>query len=391
MSEPRFLPYGRQDIDEADIAAVVEVLKSDWLTQGPTGERFEKAFAEFCGARFAVAVSSGTAALHLAALAAGFGPGDEVVTSPITFVATANAVVYTGARPVFADIDPDTANLDPGAAAARITPRTRALMPVHFAGQPADMAAFSRLAEKNRLTIIEDAAHALGATYEVDGRTFKVGSCAHSRMTIFSCHPVKHIATGEGGVITTNDKDLAERLKRLRTHGITRNPELLTRSEGPWYYEMQELGFNYRLTDIQAALGLSQLKKADRFIARRRALAARYNKAFDDIPAIMPLVQKNGTDSSWHLYVIRIRGLERRAFFTALRAAGLGVNVHYIPVHLQPWYRKNLGSGPGALPVAETYYREAVSLPLFPALSDAESERVVETVRETARRLANKG
>ncbi len=391
MSEPRFLPYGRQDIDEADIAAVVEVLKSDWLTQGPTGERFEKAFAEFCGARFAVAVSSGTAALHLAALAAGFGPGDEVVTSPITFVATANAVVYTGARPVFADIDPDTANLDPGAAAARITPRTRALMPVHFAGQPADMAAFSRLAEKNRLTIIEDAAHALGATYEVDGRTFKVGSCAHSRMTIFSCHPVKHIATGEGGVITTNDKDLAERLKRLRTHGITRNPELLTRSEGPWYYEMQELGFNYRLTDIQAALGLSQLKKADRFIARRRALAARYNEAFGDIPAIMPLVQKNGTDSSWHLYVIRIRGLERRAFFTALRAAGLGVNVHYIPVHLQPWYRKNLGSGPGALPVAETYYREAVSLPLFPALSDAESERVVETVRETARRLANKG
>ena len=391
MEPPSFIPYGRQEIDEHDIEAVVEVLKSDWLTQGPTGERFEQAFAEFCGARFAVAVSSGTAALHLAMLAAGFGPGDEVVTSPITFVATANAVVYAGAQPVFADIDKATINLDPRAAAARITPRTRGLIPIHFAGQPADMKAFSELAGKHNLVVIEDAAHALGATYESEGKVFKVGSCAHSLMTIFSCHPVKHIATGEGGVITTNDKALATRLRRLRSHGITRDPARLKNNDGPWFYEMQELGFNYRLTDIQAALGLSQLGKAQRFIARRRLLAARYNEACKTEPAIQPLEQRPGADSSWHLYVLRVCGIDRRTFFAELRAAGLGVNVHYIPVHLQPWYRENFAYGPGDLPAAEAYYEQAVSIPLFPALTDAESERVIKTVLETARRLRECG
>jgi len=387
MKQPSFIPYGRQAIDDDDIRAVVEVLKSDWLTQGPAGEHFEKAFAEFCGARFAVAVSSGTAALHLACLAAGFSPGDEVITSPITFVATANAIAYTGARPRFADIDPATADLDPKAVATHITPATRGVIPVHFAGQPADLAAFSRLAAEHDLTIIEDAAHALGATYESNGRRFKVGACAHSRMTIFSLHPVKHIATGEGGVITTNDETLALKLKQLRSHGITRDPGQMAGNDGPWYYEMQELGFNYRLTDIQAALGLSQLQKAGRFIARRRKIAARYNAAFAAEPSLLPLEQKTGTDSSWHLYVLRTRGIARKTFFEQLRKAGLGVNVHYIPVHLQPWYRERLGYGPGDFPAAEAYYGSAVTIPLFPAMSDADVERVITTVLETARIL----
>jgi UDP-4-amino-4,6-dideoxy-N-acetyl-beta-L-altrosamine transaminase len=385
-SDP-FIPYGRQSLDEADIRAVVEVLQSDWLTQGPAGEKFEQAFAKFCGARFAIAVSSGTAALHLACLAAGFKPGDEVVTSPITFAATANAILYAGARPVFAEIDPETANLDPEAVKKRLTPRTRGLLPVHFAGQPADLQSLSRIAEEHDLTLIEDAAHALGATYEVAGRSFRVGACAHSRMAIFSCHPVKHIATGEGGVITTNDEELATRLKELRSHGITRDPERMENCDGPWYYEMRELGFNYRLTDIQAALGASQLQKADRFIARRRAIAARYDRAFAAEPALAPLVQRAGTNSSWHLYVLRVRGIDRKAFFNRLRAAGLGVNVHYIPVHLQPFYRKNLGCGPGDFPAAENYYENAVTIPLFPGLDDSDIERVIETVLETARRL----
>jgi perosamine synthetase len=253
--DKRFIPYGRQSISEDDIAAVVEVLRSDWLTQGPVVERFERAVAEYCGARYAVAVANGTAALHLAALAAGFGPGDEVITSPITFVASANCIAYTGAKPAFADIDPRTYCIDPEQIRSRLTPATRGLIPVHFAGQPCDMAAIAEVARERGMVVIEDAAHAIGASYQVDGVTSKVGCCAHSDMTIFSFHPVKHITTGEGGMITTNNEDLYKKLLLLRTHGITRDPQLLSRSDGPWYYEQQVLGYNYRITDIQPQSG----------------------------------------------------------------------------------------------------------------------------------------
>lgn len=381
------IPYGRQWLDDQDIDAVVQALQSDWLTQGPLVEQFEQVFADYCGARYAVAVSNGTAALHLAALAAGFGPGDEVITSPITFVASANCVLYTGARPIFADIDAKTYCLDVLDVKRRLTSATKGLIPIHFSGQPCQMADLAQVAREHNLVVIEDAAHAFGATYEVSGNSFRVGACAHSDMTIFSLHPVKHITTGEGGVITTNSSGLHDRLKRLRTHGITRNPHQLTRQEGPWYYEMQELGFNYRLTDFQCALGLKQLEKVDGFIARRRAIAKAYDHAFGQIPELITPAQSPSATSSYHLYVLQFRTIDRLTIFNHLKSRGLGVNVHYIPVHLQPYYSKAFGYQAGDYPLAEEYYARAISLPLYPRMTQQEVDYVIETVRDAVEQL----
>jgi UDP-4-amino-4,6-dideoxy-N-acetyl-beta-L-altrosamine transaminase len=376
------IPYGRQHIEEDDIRAVVEVLKSDWLTQGPVIEEFERAVAAYCGAQYAVAVSSGTAALHLACLAAGLGPGDLLWTSPNTFVASANSALYCGARVDFVDINPRTYNIDVTAltekleTAARQDRLPKVVIPVHFAGQSCEMAAIRELADKYRFTIIEDACHAIGGRY----RGTKVGSCAFSEMTVFSFHPVKTITTGEGGMILTNRKDLYEKLLRLRTHGITRDPGLMEgETHGPWYYQQIELGFNYRITDIQAALGLAQLQKIEKFLQRRRYLAERYNKELKDLPVILPY-QHPETESAWHLYVIRVEATRRREIFGRLREEGILVNVHYIPVHTQPYYRR-LGFRPGDFPEAERYYNEAITLPLFYGLRDEEQQRVTGLVR----------
>jgi UDP-4-amino-4,6-dideoxy-N-acetyl-beta-L-altrosamine transaminase len=379
------IPYGRQWIDEDDIAAVVEVLRSDWLTQGPAVEAFEAAVAEKVGAEHAIAVSNGTAALHIAVLAAGVGPGDVVWTSPITFVASANCALYAGASVDFVDVEPDTALLDAEAfgrkleAAAADGALPKAVVPVHLAGQPCDMARIRAAAERYGVTVVEDGAHAIGGSYEGS----PVGSCTFSDMTTFSFHPVKVITTGEGGMITTNDDALAKRLRLLRTHGITRDPlSMVHESEGPWYYEQVELGYNYRITDIQCALGISQLRRLDEFVARREVFASRYDVLLADLP-VRPLARREGRASGWHIYVVNLEpevGRSRRRVFDALRAAGIGVNVHYIPVHLQPYYRE-LGFAPGDFPQAEAYYASALTLPLYPAMTDADQDAVVAALR----------
>jgi UDP-4-amino-4,6-dideoxy-N-acetyl-beta-L-altrosamine transaminase len=384
----RYIPYGRHSLGPDDIQAVVDILNSDWLTQGPMVQQFEQAFALLCGARYALAVSSGTAALHLAALAAGFAPGDEVITSPITFVASANCVIYVGARPVFADIDPKTGCIAAGQIAKQLTPATRGIIPVHFAGQPCDLAAINTIAREHDLIVIEDAAHALGSSYTVDGHHFKTGCCAHSDMTIFSLHPVKHIAAGEGGVITTNNKKLYDQLCLLRSHGIVKDPERLSANEGSWFYEMQVLGFNYRITDFQCALALSQLKKLDAFVTRRRDIARTYKKAFQDEAALGLISQRPDVSSSFHIYVILALGLDRADLFNALRERGIGVNVHYIPVHLQPYYRNKFGYRAGDYPLAEEYYRHAITIPLYPAMTDDDVARVIESVRQSIKSLS---
>lgn len=372
------IPYGRQVIDAADRAAVDKVLRSDWLTQGPSVAAFETAVARACGARHAVACSNGTTALHLACLAAGLGPGDEAVVPPITFAATANAVAYCGARPVFADVKADTLTLDPESFAAALTPRTKAVLPVHFAGLPADMAEIGKIARARGLIVIEDAAHALGASY---GKK-KIGACEHSDMATLSFHPVKHIATGEGGMVLTNDDGLAGRLRLFRSHGITRDPALLeNKDEGGWYYEMQELGFNYRIPDILCALGLSQLKKLPRFLARRRALAKAYRKAFSSLDGVKLQHLPPGREHAWHLFTIQVPAAKRRPLYDLLHARGILANVHYIPVHILPYYRR-LGWKPGSFPRAEAYYAGALSLPMHAGLTDADQRRVIAAVRE---------
>lgn len=380
------IPYGRQSLDKADIDAVVEVLESDWLTQGPTLARFEVAMAERCEAAFAVAVCNATAALHIACLAADLGPGDRLWTTPNTFLASANCGRYCGADVDFVDIDPLTWNLDAQALACKLENAERAgLLPkvvvaVAFSGQSCDMRAIAALAERYAFTLIEDASHAVGARYA--GRP--VGCGEFAAMTVFSFHPVKIITTGEGGMVLTNRPELAERLGRLRSHGMTRDPAQMDEpSHGPWYYQQVELGFNYRMTDIQAALGLSQLGKLEGFIARRRALVARYQAAFAGLPLTLPGLQAEA-ESAWHLYVVRLQTEHiestHREVFEALRAAGIGVNLHYIPVHLQPYYRE-LGFKPGDFPEAERYYAQAISLPVFPAMSDAQQDYVIEQVQ----------
>jgi perosamine synthetase len=363
----KLLPYGRQSISEDDIQAVADVLRSDWLTTGPKVAEFEEALAAWVGAKFAVTFSSGTAALHGAAFATDLKPGDEAITSPLTFAATANCVLYQGARPVFADISPDTLNLDPDRFAERITPNTRAVLPVDYAGHPADLDPILVLAERHGLTVVEDACHALGAEYR--GR--RTGGIAH--MSVFSFHAVKHLATGEGGMVTTDRADLAESLRRFRNHGISSDARQ-RQATGQWHYEMVLLGFNYRLTDVACALGLSQLKKLEANLARRREIAARYSAAFRSIPGVVAPSVRANVNPAWHLYPIRVNpaqlSTDRAHVFRALRAENIGVNVHYIPVHLHPYYRERFGYQGGEYPVAEAAYEQLISLPMFHGMTD---------------------
>ncbi len=377
------IPYGRQSVDQSDIDAVVATLRSDWLTQGPALPAFEAAVAERCRAGHAVAVCNATAALHLACRALDIGPGDTVWTSPNTFLASANAARYCGATVDFVDIDRHTLNMSVDALADKLA-RARAenrlpkaIISVHFAGQPCDMAAIGQLARQYGCRVIEDAAHAIGATYQ-DGPT---GNCAHSDITVFSFHPVKIITTGEGGMALTNDPALARRMGRLRSHGMVREAaDLAGESHGPWYYEQVELGYNYRMTDLQAALGSSQLLRLDHFLSRRRALAERYDTLLADLPVILPR-RAPQRQSAWHLYPLQVAPQRRRAVFETLRAGGIGVQVHYIPVHLQPYYQA-LGFRPGDFPNAEAYYRGAFSLPLYPDLSHADQDTVVASLAQ---------
>lgn len=375
----KYIPYGRQVIDGKDIKEVVKTLKSERITQGPKIKEFEDALCKYTGAKYAVAVSSGTAALHIAALAANIKPGDEVITSPITFVASANCILYCAGKPVFADIKQGSANIDPQEIKNRITARTKAVIPVHFSGLPCDLEEIRKIAAKNKLIVIEDAAHALGASYKGS----KIGSCKFSDMTIFSFHPVKSITTGEGGAVLTNKKGLYEKLLVLRNHGITRDEALLEKNPGPWYYEMQALGFNYRITDIQAALGISQIKKIDKFIARRKEIAQTYNNVFKEMDWIRPL-QKETSNSALHIYVVlvdfkRIQKT-RKEVMEYLKRCGIGTQVHYIPVHTQPYYRKVLGYSMGSFPIAESYYDSALTLPLYQDLTKSELNHVITKV-----------
>lgn len=381
------IPYGHQHISEDDIQAVVEVLRSDFLTQGPMVPRFEQAVADYCGVPHAVVVNSGTSALHIACLALGVGPGDRVWTSPNTFVATANCARYCGAAVDFVDIDPTTYNLSLQALALKLEQAERALalpkvvIPVHFAGLPCDMAAIHALAQRYGFRVIEDAAHAIGARY---GDTVS-GDCRYSDITVFSFHPVKIITTAEGGLATTRSRELARRMELLRSHGMTREvAELEDPNEGPWYYEQQVLGFNYRMTDLQAALGVSQLQRIEPWIARRHALADAYDEALVELPLILPR-RPAGSRSALHLYVVQVdparTALDRKTVFRRLRAAGIGVNVHYIPVHTQPYYRA-LGFSEGDFPISEAYYARCISLPMYAGLTDAQQERVISAVKE---------
>lgn len=375
-----FLPYARQWLDESDLAAVTAVLQGDYLTTGPFVPELERKFAETVGARYAVAFSSGTAALHAACHAAGVGPGGEVITSPMTFAASANCALYQQAKPVFADIDERTYNLAPDRVQALVNERTQAIIAVDFTGQPADLAALRRIADTRGIALIEDAAHALGASY----RGVKVG--AFSDMTIFSLHPVKHITSGEGGIVTTDDEACWRKLAKFRSHGIVREPEQLEHEQpGPWYYEMQELGYNYRMTDFQAALAISQLSKLDMFVDRRRAIADRYNEAFCDMDAVVLPYQDGEGESSWHLYVVQLTPdrlrVGRNEIFERLHAENIGVNLHYIPVYLHPYYRR-LGYEPGLCPKAEKLYERMLTLPLFPAMTDRDVEDVIHVFRK---------
>ena len=373
------IPYGKQDIDADDVAAVVATLKSDWLTQGPAVERFEQAVAAHCDVPYAVAVNSATSALHIACLAAGLQPGDAGWTSPNTFVASANAIAYCGGRPDFVDIDAHDWNLDVELLEQKLRQGApKLLIPVHFGGLSCAMQRIGQLAEEFGFAVIEDASHAIGARYR--GRP--VGCCDHADMAVFSFHPVKIVTTGEGGVIVTKRRDLFERLQRLRSHGITRDAALMDAApDGPWFYQQIELGYNYRMTDIQAALGASQMRRLEPFVERRAALARRYDAALADLP-VTRQQHHAAAASAHHLYVVLCReDSDRRRVFERLRAAGIGVNVHYIPVHLQPYYRQ-LGYAAGDFPEAERYYRRALSLPLYYALSESEQDQVIAALRE---------
>ena len=381
-----YIPYGRQDINQQDIDAVVEVLHSEWLTQGKATDIFEQAVADYCGVKYAIAVSSATAALHIACLAIGLGNQDYLWTSPNTFVASANCGLYCGANVDFVDIDPHTYNLSIDELTHKLNRADRqgclpkVLVPVHFGGQSCEMEKISALSQQYRFQVIEDASHAIGGRYQ--GKA--IGCCEFSDLAVFSFHPVKIITTGEGGMVLTNREDLYEKLIRLRSHGITRDSNLMQgESHGAWYYQQLELGFNYRMTDIQAALGASQIKRLDEFVDRRRFLAQRYNHLLQNLPLTLPH-QHPDTESSWHLYVIRLHldkiSKTHRQVFEELRQVGIGVNLHYIPVHTQPYYQ-NLGFQWGDFPKSETYYADAISIPLYYGLSEEDQNRVVDNLR----------
>lgn len=367
------IPYGRQYIDEEDIQAVIDVLKSDYLTTGPAIYDFEKTVAKYVGAKYAVAIANGTAALHAACYAAGIGAGDEVITTPITFAASANCVLYCGGTPVFADVKKDTYNIDPEDIKRKITPKTKAIIPVHFTGQPCEMDEIREIAREHNLVVIEDAAHALGADYKGQ----KIGSI--SDMTTFSFHPVKHITTGEGGMITTNNENLYQKLLLFRNHGITRDEKSMTINEGGWYYQQIGLGYNYRITDIQCALGISQMKKLDKFLEKRRKLATKYNIRLGNIDGIICPAQKKGCNSSWHLYVIQTPEGRRKEIYDKLQNAGIHVNVHYIPVYKHPYYQKH-GYKNICCPQAEKLYENIISLPLYYSLKMEQQEYVIDMI-----------
>jgi UDP-4-amino-4,6-dideoxy-N-acetyl-beta-L-altrosamine transaminase len=370
------LPYGRQSIDEDDIQAVVKTLRSDWLTTGPKVGEFEEAFASFVGAKYAVAFSSGTAALHGAAFVAGIGPADEAITSPLTFAASANCVLYQGGTPIFADVEPHTLNIDPDRITAALTSRTKAIIPIDYAGHPADLDTILDIADRHNLIVIEDACHALGAEY----RGKRVGSMAH--MTVFSFHPVKHLTTGEGGMVTTNNPLYADKLRKFGNHGISSGARE-RQHHGQWHYEMVLLGYNYRLPDIACALGLSQLAKLPANLARRREIAAMYTSAFAGIDGIVMPATRPEANPAWHLYPIRVDprlGITREEIFRALRAENIGVNVHYIPVHLHPYYRDRFGYRGGEFPVAESAFESLISLPMFHGMTNVDVVDVIRAV-----------
>lgn len=375
------LPYGRQQIDDEDIEQVIAVLRSDWLTTGPKVAEFEQRFAESCGANHAVAVSSGTAALHAAMFALGIGAGDEVIVSPMTFAASANCVLYQGGRPVFADVDSETLLLSPAAVEQAITSKTRAIIAVDYAGQPCDYDVLRSIAQRHGLALVADASHAVGGSYK--GRA--VGTLAD--LSTFSFHPVKHLTTGEGGMVTTSDEELARRMRVFRNHGITTDHRQRAETGG-FFYEMVELGYNYRLTDFQCALGISQLRKLRANVQKRQQIAATYDAPFASLEYVRPLSVRNHVSHAYHLYVVKIDteplGMSRNEVFAALRAENIGVNVHYIPVHLHPYYRTHLGTAPGLCPVAEAAYERLMSLPLFPQMTADDVNDVVRAVYKLA-------
>ena len=375
--------YGHQHITEKDIQAVERVLHSDWLTQGPAIESFEKKVANYCGAKYAVAVTNATSALHIACKAAGLGEDDVLWTSPITFTASANCGRYCGADVDFVDIDDKTYNMNVAELRHKLATavkKPKVVIPVHLAGQSCDMEAIKALADEYGFKIIEDASHATGADY----KNTKVGSCCYSDMTVFSFHPVKIVTTGEGGIVLTNNKELYEKLKLYRSHGITRDSDLMTHeADGPWYYQQIELGFNYRMTDMQAALGCSQMDSLDEFVARRRYLVKRYNEKLKNLPLRTPY-QDEATNPSWHIYIIRVDftkvTLSKNEIFARMRDRGIALNLHYIPVHTQPYYQ-NLGFQNGDFPVSEKYYEEAITLPLYYDLTDEQQDEVIEALK----------
>lgn len=378
------IPYGRQEITQADIDAVVDVLKSDFLTQGPQVPRFEKTVAEHCNAAHALATNSATSALHIACLALGLGQGDRLWTTPVTFVASANCGLYCGAKVDFVDINPQTYNLCPSALASKLQKAEQeGLLPkivvaVHLCGQPCDMEAIHDLSQRYGFKVIEDASHAIGGKY----RGEPIGNCRYSDVTVFSFHPVKIVTTAEGGMALTNNKELAQKMGLLRSHGITRDESLMTHEpDGPWYYQQIDLGFNYRMTELQAALGVSQMERLDAYVARRHEIAQRYNHLLKDLPMSLPWQHPDGY-SGLHLYVIRVQGSKEthRVVFESLKAQSIGVNLHYIPVHTQPYYQQ-MGFKQGDFPEAESYYGEAISLPMFPTMTERQQDEVVEALR----------
>ncbi len=384
----KFIPYGKQWIDEKDVESVVSVLKGDWLTTGPNVEEFEKSFAHYVGSKFAVAVSSGTAALHTAAFAAGVYNRDEVITTPLTFAASANCVLYQGGRPVFSDIDKKTYNIAPLEIRKKITSKTKAIIPVDYTGQPCELDEIADIAQDHNLILIEDASHAVGSTY----KRKKVGSI--SDLSIFSFHPVKHMTTGEGGMVTTNSEELYEKMLLFRNHGITKNEDdFISKNDGGWFYEQQVLGFNYRITDLQCALGISQLSKIDDFVKRRREIVIRYNEAFEKVDEIITPFHPDYVNPSWHLYVIQLNleklSVNRKKVFDELRKNKLGVQVHYIPVYFHPYYQK-LGYSTGLCSNAEWLYERIISLPLYPKMNDNDVDYVIETVKNVIRKYSIK-